>query len=299
MKLRLATPEVLVDVSRLEDLAHVTEDGDELVIGALTRYHHLIGNGSLHGACTAARARRAGRGSPGPPSGHDRRIGRPWRLGIGSRGGGARVVGDPGRPGHGGRAFDRRNRFFMGSWRPRSHDRVLTEIRVPKRTGLPWGFEKFRLMARDWAMVGWRSREDPNRVWAREHGPTPVRATRRRAAHGAGATPEQAAAVAATAPSDNDRNASAEYRRHLARVLTRRASSRWPRRAVTARRHQQPITRRRGERDVGFGRRFGSAVGSSCARIRPCGRRDSVPAWKAACRDVEALGAVATARIRS
>src|SRR5262249_11309566 len=38
MKLRLATPAVVVDVSRLRDLAYVREDGDVLAIGALTRH---------------------------------------------------------------------------------------------------------------------------------------------------------------------------------------------------------------------------------------------------------------------
>src|SRR5262249_5104225 len=41
MKLRLATPSVLVDVGRLHDLSYVREDGDGLAIGALTRHREL------------------------------------------------------------------------------------------------------------------------------------------------------------------------------------------------------------------------------------------------------------------
>ena len=41
MKLRLATPSVLVDVSRLQDLSFVRDDGDTLAIGGLTRHHDV------------------------------------------------------------------------------------------------------------------------------------------------------------------------------------------------------------------------------------------------------------------
>ncbi|HET6952486.1 MAG TPA: FAD binding domain-containing protein, partial [Acidimicrobiales bacterium] len=41
MKLRLATPAVLVDVGRVTDLSYIEDRGDELAIGALTRHHQL------------------------------------------------------------------------------------------------------------------------------------------------------------------------------------------------------------------------------------------------------------------
>ena len=41
MKLRLATPSVLVDVGRLSDLSYIREDGDSVAIGALTRHTEL------------------------------------------------------------------------------------------------------------------------------------------------------------------------------------------------------------------------------------------------------------------
>src|SRR5688500_9966775 len=41
MKLRLATPSVLVDIAKVPDLSYVREDGDELAIGAMTRHCDL------------------------------------------------------------------------------------------------------------------------------------------------------------------------------------------------------------------------------------------------------------------
>src|SRR6202034_729320 len=41
MKLRLATPEVLIDIGRIEELRGITADGSELVIGAATRHGEL------------------------------------------------------------------------------------------------------------------------------------------------------------------------------------------------------------------------------------------------------------------
>src|SRR5215471_2854278 len=42
MKLRLAQPEVLVDINGLSDLAYIKRAGDELRIGALTRHAELL-----------------------------------------------------------------------------------------------------------------------------------------------------------------------------------------------------------------------------------------------------------------
>src|SRR5207248_4840251 len=41
MKLRLATPGVLVDVGRVTELSYVRDAGDHVAIGALTRHHDL------------------------------------------------------------------------------------------------------------------------------------------------------------------------------------------------------------------------------------------------------------------
>jgi aerobic carbon-monoxide dehydrogenase medium subunit len=44
MKLRLAQPEVLIDINGLEDLSFIQVAGDELRIGALTRHSELLGS---------------------------------------------------------------------------------------------------------------------------------------------------------------------------------------------------------------------------------------------------------------
>jgi aerobic carbon-monoxide dehydrogenase medium subunit len=47
MKLRLASPEYLIDINDLGELAYVREEGDELAIGALTRHRELLENERL------------------------------------------------------------------------------------------------------------------------------------------------------------------------------------------------------------------------------------------------------------
>ena len=51
MKLRLATPSVLVDVGRMQDLSYVTDAGDSVAIGALTRHHELATSDLLEREC--------------------------------------------------------------------------------------------------------------------------------------------------------------------------------------------------------------------------------------------------------
>jgi carbon-monoxide dehydrogenase medium subunit len=47
MKLRLASPEYLIDINDLGELAYIREEGDELAIGALTRHRELLENERL------------------------------------------------------------------------------------------------------------------------------------------------------------------------------------------------------------------------------------------------------------
>jgi len=51
MKLRLARPSLLVDISRLQDLKYVKEDGDRVAIGALTRHHDVANSEVLQELC--------------------------------------------------------------------------------------------------------------------------------------------------------------------------------------------------------------------------------------------------------
>ncbi len=102
---------------------------------------------------------------------------------------------------------------------------VLTEIRVPS-TGSGGAYVKFNRRAQDWATVGVAAVtvDGATRVALTNMGPTPLRAAGVEEALAAGATAADAAARAAegTSPA-SDTNGSADYRRHLATVLTRRA----------------------------------------------------------------------------
>jgi len=113
-------------------------------------------------------------------------------------------------------------------------DELLVEVRVPT-LGEGWGFhyEKFHRVAQSWAIVGVAAavrRSNGSiaeaRVALTNMGSTPVRASRvEEALAGGGSEGIGAAADLAAegthAPSDL--NGKADYREHLARVLTRRA----------------------------------------------------------------------------
>jgi carbon-monoxide dehydrogenase medium subunit len=110
---------------------------------------------------------------------------------------------------------------------------VLTEIRVPKLNGAGWSYRKFNRRAQDWAVVGVAAVVERSngsiasaRIGLTNMGSTPLRATAAESAL-AGADPSSVAEATSsadegTSPS-SDIAASAEYRRHLARVLSRRA----------------------------------------------------------------------------
>jgi carbon-monoxide dehydrogenase medium subunit len=99
---------------------------------------------------------------------------------------------------------------------------VLVEIRVPRRAGVGWGYEKFTRRANDWAIVGVATLA--GRIVLANMGGRPLRATAAERALAAGASVDDAAALAAegTDPAE-DMHADSDYRRHLARILTSRA----------------------------------------------------------------------------
>ena len=104
-------------------------------------------------------------------------------------------------------------------------DELLTEIRVPKVAGVGWSYQKFNRRALDWAIVGVAAvRNGTTGVALVNMGPTPLRATAVEEALAGGASAADAAQAAAegTEP-PADLNASPDFRRHLARVLVRRA----------------------------------------------------------------------------
>ncbi|HEX3783807.1 MAG TPA: xanthine dehydrogenase family protein subunit M [Pseudonocardiaceae bacterium] len=224
MKFRFAAPEVLIDIGPIADLSYVREVGEEIAIGALTRYRDLHTNDILR-AHLPLLAEVAGA------------IGDPQVRNRGTIGGSIAHADPAGdlpaatlacdavfvvRGPQGIREIAAED-FFLGPFTtPLEPDELLTEIRVPKLTGIGWGFEKFSRRAIDWAIVGVVA--VGGAVALINMGGAPVRAAATEAAIAAGAGAEEAGALAAedTNPAEEP-HATAAYRRALARVLTTRA----------------------------------------------------------------------------
>ena len=225
-KLRVIRPSALIDLGRLDDLSYVREDADRVAIGALTRYSDLERDATLEASCPLL-AHACGQ------------VGDPQVRHMGTIGGAcahadpasdvptALVCLDAELVVNGDRTVPARD-FFQGVFMtPLGPTDVLTEVRVPKTSG-GWSYQKFHPRAQDWAIVGVAvATNGSTRVALTNMGPTPVRATAVEEALAAGASPEQAseAALDGTEPID-DPFASADYRRHLATILTRRALER-------------------------------------------------------------------------
>jgi carbon-monoxide dehydrogenase medium subunit len=224
MKLRLAAPEVIIDLGDLRDLSYITDAGSHVAIGALTRHHDIEHSDVIAGAVPLL-AHAAGQ------------VGDPQ---IRHRGtiGGSLAHGDPAsdlpavllvldatmvaRSAEGTReigAGEFFTDFFETSLQP---GELLTEIRVPKPADGAWSFQKFTQRAIDWAIVGCAVQD--GKVALVNMGSTPLRATAVESALASGAGPAQAAAHAAEGTSAaDDIRATRAYREHLARVLVSRA----------------------------------------------------------------------------
>ena len=232
LKLRLTRPSALVDLGRISDLEYVRADGDRIAIGALTRYDDLHSDETLRAGCPLL-AHAAGE------------VGDPQVRHMGTIGGSA-AHGDPASDipsvlvaldgelvvqGAGGVRTVAARDFFTGVFETAlGPDEVLTEVRVPK-TDAGWSYQKFHPRAQDWAIVGVATVVERSNggvgkaaVALTNMGPKPLRATAVEEALASGTEPAGAAQAAAegTEPID-DPFATADYRRHLAQVLVRRA----------------------------------------------------------------------------
>ena len=224
MKLRLATPELLIDIGGLKELAGVRTDGDELVIGATTRHAELAASelALTEAPLLAYAAAQVGdpqirhRGTIGGSLSHaDPAADLPMAL---VALGGSLVLQGPA-----GTRTVAADDFFEGYFETAMQpDELLIAVRVPRRPGVPWGYQKFVRRANDWAIVGAAAID--GRIALANMGATPLRAAAAEQALAGGATAAEAAVYAAdgTSPGE-DLHADREYRRHLARVLTRRA----------------------------------------------------------------------------
>ncbi len=224
MKLRLAMPSVLIDIGRIPALDHITMDGDEVSIGAATR-HSTVATSPIVRAELPLLAHSAGlvgdpqvrhRGTLGGSLAHaDPAADLP--IAVSALDARLVVLGPYGR------REVLVDDFFFGYFDTAlAADELLVEIRLPRRAGQLWGYEKFTRRANDWAIVGVAA--VGGRVSLANMGAQPVRASATEAAWAEGASAADAGALAAddTDPVE-DIHADGAYRQHLARVLTTRA----------------------------------------------------------------------------
>lgn len=235
MKLRLAAPTVLIDIGRLGELKGVSEDGDALAIGALTCHADVAGNALVRQHCDVLAHTAA-------------QIGDPQVRHCGTIGGSV-AHADPASDlptvllaldaelvatGAGRTRTIPIGEFFQGFFESAlADDEILTSIRVPKHEGYGGAYLKFHQRSQDWAIVGaaavvlaGNGGIDSAKVALTNMADTPVRASAVEAAL-VGASNGSIASAAASAaegtdPPD-DTFASADYRRHLAPVIVRRA----------------------------------------------------------------------------
>lgn len=228
MKLRLATPAVLVDVGRLRELSYVRLDGDAVRIGSLTSHRELETSEVLaaHVPLLCAAAGHVG----DPQVRHRGTIGGSLAHGDPASDLAATVLALGGTlvaEGPKGVREIEAGSFWKGFLETEiAGDEMLTEVRVPVTGAAGWSFQKFNRRAMDWAVVGVAAVHGAGMsgIGLVNMDSRPVRAAvveeALRSGAGAGEAAEHAA-EGCTPPSDS--SASAEYRRHLARVLVRRA----------------------------------------------------------------------------
>lgn len=240
MNMRLATDELLIDISRIPGMAGVTEVGDQLRIGALTRHVDL-------GADPLVRAHAPLLSQA---------VGYIAHAAIRNRGtiGGALAHADPAAEfpacvlaldavihvtGPNGTRDIPAGSFFEHTFTTSmAEDEILTAISVPKaRSGETQVLEEVARRSGDYALAGVclvrRSagfslvrRAASFRLAAFSVGPTPILAQEAMARLDAGDLDGAATALAAEVEPASDTQASAAYRRHLIGVLLRRAFAR-------------------------------------------------------------------------
>jgi carbon-monoxide dehydrogenase medium subunit len=249
MKLRLATPEHLIDINPLEsELGYIREHDGEVRIGALTRHRDILESDLL--ASRFAIVRDAEELIADPP--------------VRNRGtiGGALCQADPsedlsavcaalgaiavirGRDGE--RTVDM-DEFHRGPYETAVGDaEMLVEVRIPVREHGGSAYEKVKRRTGDWATAAsgvalWLDGGDiaAAGIALSAVNPTSVHSTRaEQSLVGRPPSEEAFAEAAALAAEDcnpvEDQRGPADYKRHLARELTHRALRRAASRALAA-----------------------------------------------------------------
>ncbi|HZA80631.1 MAG TPA: xanthine dehydrogenase family protein subunit M [Actinomycetes bacterium] len=228
MRVRLAAPTMLVDIGRIGELNYIRDGGDHVAVGALTTMEDAHFSELLERECPIL-AFTAGE------------IGDPQVRHRGTVGGTV-AHSDPASDiptvllaldatlvvkGPAGERTVAARDFWKGIFESDLGPQdLLTEMRVPKVPGAGWSYQKFHPRAQDWAIVGVAAVANNGGVSLAltNMGETPLRATAVEQALASGSDPAAAAeqVLEGTSP-PNDALASSEYRRHLAKVLTRRA----------------------------------------------------------------------------
>jgi carbon-monoxide dehydrogenase medium subunit len=233
MKLRFAAPSRLVDLRKLDELRGIQTGDDSFVIGALTRHAELQARSDM-GLISAVASKIAdqqvrNRGTIGGSLSHgDSAADLPATLLAYD--GTVTVRGADGE-----REVAAADLFEGYLTTAVKAGEILTRVRIPALVGYGYGYEKFSRRAEDWAMVGVCALvkatdgvcEDV-RIGLTAMASTPLRATAAEdALRGQPLEGEHIAAAAALAAEGTDPigdlNATPDYKRHLARVLTRRA----------------------------------------------------------------------------
>lgn len=237
LRMRLNAPEKVIDLGRIEELQGVSEDGDHVVIGAMTTYADVLASDLVRehaGLLTDAIAEVADpqirhRGTVGGALVH------------------ADPAGDVGAPalaldtefvitGSGGERTVAAADFFRDLFETAVEEgELLTSIRIPKHTGWGHRYEKFVRVSHQWSIVAVAAtvRVDGGTIaeasiGLTNMGSTPLRATAVEQALVGKAATDEAVREACAAAADgtnppSDLNGDADYRKHLATVLARRA----------------------------------------------------------------------------
>jgi carbon-monoxide dehydrogenase medium subunit len=233
MKLRLAAPTLLVDLRRVPGLAGVESSNGSVVLGAMTTHHQVATAGlgiASTAAATIADQQVRNRGTIGGTLAHGDPASDMPAILLALEGS-VTVVGPQGS-----RSIAAADLFEDYLTTSIGEDEIITEVHLPALEGYGHGYQKFNRRQEDWAMVAVSasvkktadgSCEDV-RVGLTHMASVPLRATvvedalrgQGLDAQGIAAAAEQAAE--GTSP-PADLNATADYKRHLARVLCRRA----------------------------------------------------------------------------
>jgi carbon-monoxide dehydrogenase medium subunit len=233
MKLRLAAPTLLIDLRRVPGLSSVSRDSGTIRLGAMVR-HHAVAAGGLGlpslAASTIADQQVRNAGTIGGTLAHgDPASDMPAILLVHE---GSVVVRGP----DGEREIAGADLFEDYLTTSIGEDEIVTEVRLPALEGYGYGYRKFNRRQEDWAMVavsaavrkGADGSVEDVRIGLTHMSSVPLRATASEdALRGQPLSAENIAAAAELAAEGTeppaDLNASADYKRHLARVLTRRA----------------------------------------------------------------------------